>query len=101
VALKAFRTYPTGDLREAEKVSHAVLVNVALIFATLAGPTEGLVIQKRLYDEPALLFPSVDMTNSYLCSSDGDWTDSGNPNPPYLLGNSLSRPNSATSCLLT
>jgi len=32
VALKAFRTYPIQDLREAEKVRHTVLVNVALIF---------------------------------------------------------------------
>ena len=68
MALKAFRAYPTGDLREAEKVSHAVPVNVALIFATLAGPTEGLVIQKRLSHKHALLFPCVDTMNSYICS---------------------------------
>ena len=32
VALKAFRTYPIQDLREAEKVHYTALVNVALIF---------------------------------------------------------------------
>ena len=32
VALKAFRTYPIQDLREAEKVCRAVLVNLAFIF---------------------------------------------------------------------
>jgi len=32
VALKAFRTYPAQDLKEAEKVRYTVLVSVVLIF---------------------------------------------------------------------
>ena len=42
VALKAFRTYPIQDLKEAEKVRHTTRANVVLIFLiTFVDPVEG------------------------------------------------------------
>ena len=42
VALKAFRTYPIQDLKVAEKVRHAIWVNVGfVVFTTVIDPLEG------------------------------------------------------------
>lgn len=42
VVLKAFRTYPIQDLKVAEKVRHAIWVNVGfVVLTTVVDPLEG------------------------------------------------------------
>lgn len=78
VALKAFRTYPSQDLKEAKKVSPTNSVNVPSITSRASQILwKKIVVWKRLSHEHVLRFHGVDKRNFQLALV-YDWADSGN-----------------------
>lgn len=108
VALKAFRTYPSRDLKEAKKVLR--MNSLGVVFVASRVPQilwKEVVVWKRLSHEHVLRFHGVDRRNFQLALV-YDWAESGNiiqyldSNPEdsriRLVPSSL---NPATDCLLT
>ena len=95
VALKAFRTYPVQDSKEAEKVRPTIWMNIAVICRRpLVYPVdEGSTLEEAALRD-VLLFYGVDMTNLQL-GLVYDWAESDN-----IIWHLNSNPNISRTCLV-